>query len=141
MVPPKVPVYSYHCMIFGLAANTFPRFSQGQLICQCRCKNSHEHQKAMKVSGIIILGRLHFFIRCHAPNTQLIKNAFNTMAATDPGGVLFQIHHVTPTFHIKNAGKEFLIPCQKTSPFFAVSNLSLSIKSGINAKKIKKVNP
>ena len=104
MVPPKAPVYSYHCTIFGFAANTFPRFSQGQVSCQCRCKNSHEHQKAMKAKEIVTLCRSDFFTHCHTPKTQLIKKELSTMAAIEPGGVLFQIHQVTPTFHINKAG-------------------------------------
>ena len=63
------------------------------------------------------------------------------MVATEPGGVLFQIHQVTPAFHIKNAGKEFQIPCQNAMPFFFSSSWSLKKKSGTKAIKIKKVQP
>jgi hypothetical protein len=63
------------------------------------------------------------------------------MATTAPGGVLFQIHQVTPAFHIKNARKEFQIPCQNAMPFFFSNSLSLKKKSGTKAIKIKKVKP
>ena len=141
MVPPKVPVYSYHCIHLGFAANTFPRFSQGQVICQFKCKNSHEHQNAMKANGIVILGKLHFLIQCHAPNTQLMKKAFKIMAAMAPGIVLFHIHQVTPTFHIRNARKENQRARQNPNLATLSSSISLTFSSGTNAMNIKKVKP
>jgi hypothetical protein len=95
----------------------------------------------MNANGIVIFGRFDFFTQCHTPNTQLINKEFNTIAATDPGGVLFQIHQVTPTFHIKNAGKEIQIPCQNATPLFFSSSWSLTIKRGTKATKMNKVKP
>ena len=63
------------------------------------------------------------------------------MAPIDPGGVLFQIHQVVDAFHVTNAGKEQIIPCQKGTRLFFDNKLSLTKKRGTNAMNTRNEIP
>ena len=46
--PPKVPVYSYHCIHVTCSEKTLPKFSQGQETSQVRWNFSNESHIATK---------------------------------------------------------------------------------------------
>jgi hypothetical protein len=88
-----------------------------------------------------IFGRFNFLTPCHIPNTQLMRKVFIKMAATAPGGVLFQIHQVVPTFHIKNAKKENQSAHQNPTLLSLARSISLTLSSGTKAIKMNNVQP
>ena len=135
-MPPKTPVYSYHCTQLGLTANPLPRFSQGQEKSQCKCSFSKQIQaRGKNMNPAFLLSFLS--IRRQKSTTVVISRLFTTMAKNIPKIVAFQSHQVVITFQTKKPRKTRAVKRQK--PSFFVS--SISHKKGTRATKIKGVNP
>lgn len=135
-VPPKTPVYSYHCTQSGLAANPLPRFNQGQENPQFKCNFSKQIQASgKKISPAFLPNFLS--IRRHSTTTSVIIAQLTNIAKNIPKTVAFQSHHVVMAFQIKNPKKTRTENAQNASFFVA----SISHKKGTNAIKIKGVNP
>src|SRR5690606_3359284 len=82
-VPPKAPVYSYHCTQLWVTAKTFPRFSQGQENSQFRWSFSNTIQMLIKNAAaplkLVLLATMWY-----SRNMSAVRSEFTRIAEAAP---------------------------------------------------------
>src|SRR5690606_10658784 len=85
-VPPKAPVYSYHCTQLWVTANTLPRLSQGHENSQLRCSFSNTIQRLIK-NAAAPLKFVLFATMWYSRKMSAMSREFTRMANAAPNRV------------------------------------------------------
>src|SRR5690606_3846967 len=85
-VPPKVPVYSYHCTQLIFSEKAFPRLSQGQENSQLRCRYSKHIQMATRKTEAFLKSVL-FATIWYSRNTRVMSRELTVTAKIPPKAV------------------------------------------------------